>query len=176
MTRNPVVSIRPYRPADQAAVLALHGRTPVTGSPSPAPHPQPVDLERIAETYLGFWVAVEYAEGTERVVGMVGVKPPDSYVPALVLQGKRGVVQLKRMRVAPERQGLGIGTRLTETAIGWVRERGFTVLVLETGPQQATAIRLYSRTGFTEVSRSTVGLFDLVWFELRLDREVAVQS
>jgi ribosomal protein S18 acetylase RimI-like enzyme len=72
------------------------------------------------------------------------------------------------MRVAPERQRQGTGIRLTEAAIAWLRKHGFSVLLLETTPQQTAAISLYRHEGFTEVGRSMVGSFELVWFELAL--------
>ncbi len=81
---------------------------------------------------------------------------------------------MKRMRVAPERQRQGIGARLTETAIAWTRKNGFNTLLLETTPRQTSAISLYQRMGFTEVDRSTLGRFELIWFERPLtDRGVA---
>ena len=53
--RGPAVVIRPYRPADQPQLRALHDRTPPDGSPTgtgtQAWFP---DLDHIPETYLAF--------------------------------------------------------------------------------------------------------------------------
>jgi ribosomal protein S18 acetylase RimI-like enzyme len=161
--------VRSYQPADQPQLRALHDRTPPAGSsPSTTPQLWPSDLDHIQQTYLAFWVAVEPAGTSPRLVGMAGVESAGPDVPEAVLRGRSGVARLKRMRVAPEHQRQGIGTQLTETAIAWLRKHGFSTLVLETTTQQTPAIRLYQRLGFSEVGRSTLGRFELVWFELPL--------
>jgi len=111
-------------------------------------------------------VAIEHDDIGERVVGIAGIESAGPDVPATVLRGRSGIARLKRMRVAPELQRQGIGTKLTRIAIAWVREHGFTGLILETTPQQIAAICLYQSMGFAEVGRSRLGQFELVWFEL----------
>jgi ribosomal protein S18 acetylase RimI-like enzyme len=145
------IVVRLYQPAHQAQIRALHDRTPPAGGPSTTAQPWPSDLDQIQHAYLAFWVALEY-DGTENwVVGITGIEPAGPDVPASVLRGRSGVARLKRMRVAPERQRQSIGSPLTETAIAWIREHGFSALILETTPQQTAAISLYKRMGFTEV-------------------------
>jgi ribosomal protein S18 acetylase RimI-like enzyme len=167
------IVVRLYQRADQAKVRALHDRTPPAGNPLTKPQPWPSDLDEIQRAYLAFWVAVERDDTGERVVGITGIEPAGSDVPAAVLRGRSGVARLKRMRVAPERQRQGIGTKLTRAAIAWGRERGFSRLILETTPEQTAAIRLYQRMGFAEVGRSKLGDFELVWFELPLNEPAA---
>ncbi|HJR65791.1 MAG TPA: GNAT family N-acetyltransferase [Gemmatimonadaceae bacterium] len=71
--------------------------------------------------------------------------------PALVRELGSGVGELKRMYVAPDVRGHGIGrallTRLEEEA----RALGLTRLVLETGTRQAEALALYRNAGFTGI-------------------------
>ncbi len=167
--RTPDLVIRPYQPADQAQIPALHDRTAPNGGPATTPQRWPPDLDQIQQNYLAFWVAVERDAAGERVVGMVGVERAASDVPELVLRGRLDVARMKRMRVAPERQRRGIGRRLTETAIAWARENGFHTLLLETTTVQTAAIALYERTGFGEVGRSKLGPFELIWFERPTD-------
>jgi len=157
--------IRQYKPADQAQIRALHDRTAPNGGPATTPQRWPPDLDRIRQNYLAFWVAVERDESGEQTVGMAGVERAGDDVPEPVLRGRSDVARLKRMRVAPERQRRGIGLRLTETAIAWAREHAFHTLLLETTTEQTAAIALYQRAGFTEVGRSMLGPFALVWFE-----------
>jgi GNAT superfamily N-acetyltransferase len=166
--RAPRIVVRLYEPADQPQVRALHDRTPPAGSPATTPQPWPSDLDQIERAYLAFWVAIEHDGTASRVVGIAGVEPAGPDVPRAVLRGRSNVARLKRMRVAPERQRHGLGTQLTEAAIGWVREHGFATLLLETTAQQTAAIGLYQRMGFTEIGRSSIGPFELVWFERRL--------
>lgn len=164
--------MRLYQQADQAEVRALHDRTPPAGSDHTTSQPWPSDLDHIQHSYLAFWVAIEPDDTGQRVVGFTGLEAAGPDVPGLVLRGRSGVVRLKRMRVAPERQRQGIGTRLTAAAIAWVREHGLNGLIVETTPQQIAAICLYQQMGFTEVGCSTVGQFELVWFELPINGPV----
>lgn len=162
------IVIRRYRSADHAAIRTLHDRTTPAGQTATTAHPSPPDLENIAATYQAFWVAVDTADPAEPVVGMVGVRPPGDEVPAAGLCGRQDIVQLKRMRVAPERQRRGIGRRLLATAVAWARNQGYHAIVLDTTVEQAAAVALYRSTGFRPVGRSTLGVYTLLWFELPL--------
>lgn len=57
--------------------------------------------------------------------------------------------QLESVRVASSRRGRGIGTRLTEHAIGICRERGCALVQLTTDVERADARRFYEALGFT---------------------------
>jgi GNAT superfamily N-acetyltransferase len=170
------IVIRPYQPEDHGQLRALHDWTPPAGQTSTAPQPWYPDLGRISEHYLAFWVAVATGDGAEQIVGMTGVERAGPGVPSAggvevptsILRGRSGLVRMMRMRVAPERQRQGIGRRLTEAAIAWARDNGSPSLILETTPQQVVAVELYRRMGFAEIGRSTVGRYELVWFELPL--------
>lgn len=60
--------------------------------------------------------------------------------------------ELKRMYVRPRFRGTGLGKRMIEHLASWSRERGITVLRLETGIHQREAIGLYERSGFTRIA------------------------
>ena len=77
-------------------------------------------------------------------------------------------VRLNYVRVVPERWRYGIGRLLSRIAIDWARDHGYEAVILETTPQQEAAVALYKTMGFTEMGRSTVGKYELVWFELPL--------
>jgi GNAT superfamily N-acetyltransferase len=62
------------------------------------------------------------------------------------------VGELKRMYVAPEVRGQGIGRALLARLEAEGRTLGLTRLVLETGTRQAEALALYRRAGFTEIA------------------------
>lgn len=62
-----------------------------------------------------------------------------------------GVGELKRMYVAPELRGKGIGRALLTRLEAEARALGLTRLVLETGTRQTEALTLYRRAGFTEI-------------------------
>ena len=61
------------------------------------------------------------------------------------------VAEIKRMYVAPEARGLGIGRQVLLELEAEAQRLGATRLVLETGPRQPEALALYHRAGFVEV-------------------------
>lgn len=146
----------------------MYARTPPSGTISADRQPWPDDLERMDECYLAVWVATTLEEGREQIIGLVGAALPDPSLAGEVFRDRQGLVQLRRMRVAPEWQRRGVGRRLTQTVIDWATSFGAQALVLETTAQQQAALALYRRMGFQEVARSMHGHYELVWFELGL--------
>ena len=61
------------------------------------------------------------------------------------------VGELKRMYVARELRGQGIGRALLDRLEAEARTLGLTRLVLETGTRQVEALALYRRAGFTAI-------------------------
>ncbi|WP_298990020.1 GNAT family N-acetyltransferase [uncultured Pseudokineococcus sp.] len=76
------------------------------------------------------------------LVGIAGVELDDE-----------GGGELKRFYVAPAHRGSGVADALLEALVAHARERGATVLRLETGDAQAAALRFYARHGFRRVPR-----------------------
>lgn len=72
-----------------------------------------------------------------RAVGCVGVRPimPD------------GCCEMKRLYVAPEGRGFGLGRRLVEAVIAEAVRIGYREMRLDTLPTMSGAIALYERTG-----------------------------
>src|SRR5262249_51652316 len=62
-----------------------------------------------------------------------------------------GIAELKRMYVAPELRGQGVGRVLVDALESEARQLGVRRLVLETGVRQTAAIALYRRAGFTDI-------------------------
>jgi len=93
-----------------------------------------VDLPESYTTRGGaFWVAVQGGE----LYGTCGVFPvaPHTY-------------ELRKMYLHPNTRGMGIGGRLLDEAIGWVRARGGTKIVLDTVEEMTRAIAFYEANGF----------------------------
>ncbi len=76
--------------------------------------------------------------------------------------------ELKRMWVAPEVRGLGVGRRLLRELERHAREAGVTVLRLETNGTLAEAIALYRQSGYQEVEAFNAEPYAHHWFEKRL--------
>lgn len=168
----PEPRIRQYRERDAGGVRALHDRTPTAGSPLPAgTQPLPADLDDIPCHFVAFWV-VEVDGG---IVGMAGLVAVGEDVPEAVLFGiarREAAVRLTRMRIAPEWQRRGIGSRLVEAILAWAREGGYGNVVLETTAGQEAAIALYRRHGFAEIARSILGEWELVWMRRAVTSDV----
>ncbi len=75
-------------------------------------------------------------------IGCVGLRFPEP-----------GVAEVKRMWVAPEARGLGLGRRLLSELESRARQAGARTLRLETNRALTEAIELYRSSGFVEVDR-----------------------
>ncbi len=60
--------------------------------------------------------------------------------------------EVKRMYVRPAYRGLGLAVALLDHLADYCRQRGLTLLRLETGIYQVEAIRLYERYGFQRIA------------------------
>jgi ribosomal protein S18 acetylase RimI-like enzyme len=86
---------------------------------------------------------------------------------ALKLYGSEPV-EIKRMWVAPETRGLGLGRRLLRELEQQARERGVTVARLETNRSLTEAIDLYRSAGYVEVAAFNEEPYADHWFEKSL--------
>jgi putative acetyltransferase len=94
-----------------------------------------LDLDALAASDIRFFVA--RAGGLAIGCGALRVVPPH-------------YGELKRMYVAPERRGRGIGRRLLVTLEAAARAERLPRLALETGIAQPEALGLYTAAGFVD--------------------------
>ena len=59
--------------------------------------------------------------------------------------------EVKRLYVAPEARGKGVGARLLEMLEATARGRGLGLIRLETGTRQPEALALYRRMGYRDI-------------------------
>jgi GNAT superfamily N-acetyltransferase len=71
--------------------------------------------------------------------------------PELVREVGPNAAEIKRMYVAPDLRGRGIGRAVLHRLEAEARTLGVSRLVLETGSRQVEPIALYRRAGFTEI-------------------------
>ena len=76
--------------------------------------------------------------------------------------------ELKRMWVAPEVRGMGLGRRLLRELEHHAASAGATVVRLETNRALAEAIKLYRRAGYQEVDPFNDEPYAHHWFEKRV--------
>ncbi len=76
--------------------------------------------------------------------------------------------ELKRMWVAPDARGIGLGRRLLQELERLAREAGVKVLRLETNRALSEAIALYRSSGYREVAAFNDEPYAHHWFEKRL--------
>jgi GNAT superfamily N-acetyltransferase len=100
------------------------------------------------------------ARGTDgAALGCVGLRPlPDE-----------GCCEMKRLYVAPEGRGLGLGRALAEAAVAEARRIGYREMRLDTLPSLRVAIALYESMGFAPIpAYYDTPIAGTLFFSLRL--------
>lgn len=145
LKNNQEVKFRQYLPEDKTAVLDLH-ETALRdlGTFDETSARQDYDLHDIELQYIG--LGGDFLVGTldNEIVAMGAFRH----------MGKAGEVELKRMRVKPELQGQGIGTKLLELLEDIVRQKGYKSIILDT-VNQTPAQKMYEQFGYRETGRET---------------------
>ena len=154
------VLIRRFEPADSDAVLTLDERAMRGEGTDPEDIPDIDDLHRIEETYLDSGGEFLVAETGGRVVAMGG----------LAIDGDQA--ELLRIRVDPDHQREGVGSRLLARLETVARERGVERLVAETARRQGAATEFYPAHGFEEQSRRSFEDYELIEFEKQLSSDM----
>lgn len=100
-------------------------------------------MHRFDDDRDGFWVATS----------------DDEFLGSISLDGKTVEDEGVRLRwfiVAPEAQGLGVGTRLMETALSFAAEKGYERVFLWTFEGLTSARKIYDRFGFEVIHQERV--------------------
>jgi len=81
------------------------------------------------------------------------------------------IAEVKRMWVASDVRGLGLGRRLLERLSAEAASRGMVILRLETNRSLSEAKHLYERAGFVEVEPFNSEPYAHHWFQKDLRHE-----
>jgi GNAT superfamily N-acetyltransferase len=82
---------------------------------------------------------VAYADGEPRACGAIRLLDPRT-------------AEVKRMYVAPDARGLGLGRRVLAELEAEARRLGARTVVLETGVRQPEAIAMYEKAGYSKIA------------------------
>ena len=153
-----MLTLRRYRPHDQAAVWHLHvSALEVTGA-YVGGDSLDKDLEEIEAVYL--------ERKGEFLVGLHG----QTLVAMGALREVTGdTAEIKRMRVHPEYQRRGYGTQVLTRLERTAKRLGYKKLVLDTSTAQVAAASLYRSAGYTETGRERSAGFEFIYLERLLE-------
>ena len=84
--------------------------------------------------------ALLVAEEDAQIVGCVALRPAGD-----------GICEMKRMFVSSDFHGTGVGMLLGRAVVDEARRIGYRRMMLDTGPRQREAQRLYRKLGFRDV-------------------------
>ena len=145
-----MMEVRRYRSADHDSVWDLHNVALNEVSAHVGNGPWDDDLHHIEAEYIstGGEFSVGIIDG--RIVAMGALKR---------LTDTRA--EICRMRVHPEFQRRGLGTRMLWKLEERARELGFQTLTLDTTAGQVAAMGMYRKAGYEEVARGRKFGFDL---------------
>lgn len=145
MSPGEALTVRRYRPADVAAVWAVHERAlRASGLEFVEDAPVDADLTAIRARYLDRDGEFLVGLADDRIVAIGGFRPRDDET-----------VEIRRMRVHPDHQRRGFGRRLLTALEGRARDRGFRSAVLETNERLHAAMAFYEARGDDEAGRET---------------------
>lgn len=146
--------LRPYRPDDDQYIYDLHVRSLLAIGIIPRPKAANADLLAITTEYLDRDGEFIIAEIDGNMVGYGAYLPLDAHT-----------IEVRRMRVAPEWQGQGIGTVILNALLSKARCCGFGKAVLNTDTRMNAAIVLYRKAGFTGIGRKAEYGEEMLLFE-----------
>jgi GNAT superfamily N-acetyltransferase len=148
-----------YYDGHQEALIRLH-RSALAGVSHGYPQEEEEsDIRSIASEYL--------SDGGEFLIGFVDNQ--------LVAMGgfrivSEGVAELRRMRIAPELQGRGIGSALLERLETLAHEKKVRRLILETAASRPKTLAFYRRHGYVQVGEGRYGIQATIAFEKVLEQ------
>lgn len=128
------VTIRPARPEEAAALSALSLRSKAHWGYDAEFMARCVAVLTVDPLAIAEGRIFVAADGEDRALGVAGIEARD----------EAGVCEVERLFVAPEAMGGGIGRALFERLVAWMKQHGYTRLMILSDPQ---AEAFYRRCG-----------------------------
>jgi ribosomal protein S18 acetylase RimI-like enzyme len=158
------IEFRSYMPPDSKALPDLFIRAIQTVYPNIDHGKWIDDLHDIQDSYLGAGGDMVVGMDGEALVAMGGIKRVDA-----------NTGEMKRVAVAPEYQGQGVGKLLLHAIESRAQELGIAKIILDTTSNQVAAQRLYEANGYNlvdqkpELAHPSGNVFDTLFYEKVLD-------
>ena len=151
------VKIRRYRAQDNEIVKELHyAGLAQFGAEADPYHDK--DLDDIESVYVN-----------SRGDFLVGVDDGEIVAMGALKQKTEACGEIKRIRVRRDRQRRGYARTILSRLVELAEEMGYTELCLDATVNNMPARRLFEKCGFVETHRGKIGIYDLVFYEKKLN-------
>lgn len=155
-----MVQIRRYNPSDYEQVYSLHILALKDAGAYEGEGPWNEDMKMIEEVYLHNDGEFLVGENNGQIVCMGAFK---KYTTRWA--------EVKRIRVHPDFQGLGLGRKVMEELEQAAQKKGYKGFVLNSLEIQTAAHRLYRNCGYEETAREVIDGSPSIWFEKLFEAE-----
>ncbi len=152
-----MLKIRRYQPQDNEIVKELHYAGLAQFGAAADPY-HDKDLDDIEGVYIN-----------NRGDFLVGIHGNEIVAMGAIRQASATCGEIKRIRVRRDWQRRGYGKTILLKLIELGRELGYTELCLDATINNTLAQRLFDKCGFVENHRGKVGIYDLVFYEKKLN-------
>jgi putative acetyltransferase len=146
--------VRPYRPVDYQGLLSFLNSTLSEMGYDFLPDGKDADIRDIDDVYIKNGGSFHVVDDQGEIRGCVGVKRLSDEI-----------AELKRLYIAQECRGLGLGRALCINAIEDARNFGYKFLRLDTTTKSQAALALFRKLGFCEIPRYNSDLFAEIFME-----------
>lgn len=152
------LEIRSYKPIDLEAVVQLHHAALKAAGAHAGEGSWDDDLSDIEGVYLANSGVFLVGLLNDRIVAMGALRR--------VFDER---VEIKRMRVLPELQRLGLGQAMLDALEQEAVRRGYKIICLDTTIIQIAAQKMYLKNGYFEIERKIQDFpFESIFYEKRL--------
>jgi GNAT superfamily N-acetyltransferase len=150
MTDPAPYTLRPPRPGDIGAVIALHGRL----------YAAEYGFDMTFEALVAR-ICADFVEGFDEARHFCRIAEKDGAVvgSVFVVDADPDTAKLRMLIVDPAARGLGLGKRLTGEAIAFARSAGYTRMTLWTNDILLAARGIYAQAGFEMVAEEPLDAF-----------------